>query len=307
MEVLGGGQVRPAPFEPRGAGQRLTGRTVAVATGVVPDAAMAAAVALLDVAAEGGGAALLDGRHHSALRRGEGGPGLSPEGVAIAAEDLRHGERGARHDRRSVDIRVAFPVRALGAGPADSRSSRPWMSRPAGSWPWSAGSDARAAAESYAGRCPPREGGPRTRGARRQHTAHHSPLSQVHYRHHPFFGQDVRARSRSPSGGPQRPRVLCEARRDAKPATRFRATGITAYLSIGRPPGRRGDARARAADRGARIAEDDEALRPDGRHGDGRRDRAHRDLSVGVPPGQRRDGHFCRPPSVSQTTVCDTC
>ncbi len=30
------------------------------------------------------------------------------------------------------------------------------------------------------------------RSARRKHTAHHSPLSQVHYRHHPLFGQDVR-------------------------------------------------------------------------------------------------------------------
>ena len=38
--------------------------------------------------------------------------------------------------------------------------------------------------------------------------------------------------------------------------------------------------RARAADRGARIAEHDEALRPDGAHSDGPRDRAHRDLSV---------------------------
>ena len=52
VEVLGGKQVRPAPFEPRGAGQRLTCRTVAVATGVVPDAPMTAVVTLLDVAAE---------------------------------------------------------------------------------------------------------------------------------------------------------------------------------------------------------------------------------------------------------------
>ena len=36
VEVLGGKQVLAAPFEPRGAGQRLIGRTVAVATGVVP-------------------------------------------------------------------------------------------------------------------------------------------------------------------------------------------------------------------------------------------------------------------------------
>ena len=40
----------------------------------------------------------------------------------------------------------------------------------------------------------------------------------------------------------------------------------------------RGDARARAADRRARVAEDDEALRPDGRCDQCRRDRTHRDL-----------------------------
>ena len=38
-------------------------------------------------------------------------------------------------------------------------------------------------------------------------------------------------------------------------------------------PVERGDAGARAADRRARVAEDDEALRPDRRRGDGRRDR----------------------------------
>ena len=54
----------------------------------------------------------------------------------------------------------------------------------------------------------------------------------------------------------------------------FRATGITAYLSNG------GTLRARAADRGTCVAEDDEALRPDGGHGDGRRDRTHRDLTT---------------------------
>ena len=44
----------------------------------------------------------------------------------------------------------------------------------------------------------------------------------------------------------------------------FRATGITAYLSNG------GDAGARAADRGARVTEDHEALRSHSGHGDGR-------------------------------------
>ena len=89
VEVLGRQQVCPAPFEPCGAGQRLTGRTVAVAARVVPDAPMAAVVTLLDVSAEGGGAALLDGGHHAAVRRREGGPDLGPEGIAVAAEDLR--------------------------------------------------------------------------------------------------------------------------------------------------------------------------------------------------------------------------
>ena len=44
-------------------------------------------------------------------------------------------------------------------------------------------------------------------------------------------------------------------------------------------PVERGNPGARAADRGARVAEDDEALRPYGGHRDGRRDRAHRDLN----------------------------
>ena len=64
---------------------------------------MAAVVTLLDVAAEGGGAALLDGRHHAAVRRREGGSDFGPEGIAVAAEHLRHGEHGAWHDRSSVD------------------------------------------------------------------------------------------------------------------------------------------------------------------------------------------------------------
>ena len=75
---------------------------------------MAAAVTLLDVTAERSGAALLDGRHHAALGRGEGGRDLRSEGVAVAAEDVRHGERGARHGRCSVDGLGAF-----GCGPRE--------------------------------------------------------------------------------------------------------------------------------------------------------------------------------------------
>ena len=53
-------------------------------------------------------------------------------------------------------------------------------------------------------------------------------------------------------------------------------------------PVERGDAGARAADRRARVAEDDEALRPDGGHGDRRRDRTHRDLISEVGAGNLR-------------------
>ena len=108
VEVLGGQQVRAALFEPLGAGQRLAGQAVAVAARVVPDAPTAAVVTLLDVAAERGGAALLDGRHHTALRRRQDGPDLGPKDIAVAAEHFRHGERGTRHGRRSVDGLGAF-------------------------------------------------------------------------------------------------------------------------------------------------------------------------------------------------------
>ena len=53
-------------------------------------------------------------------------------------------------------------------------------------------------------------------------------------------------------------------------------------------PIERRDPRAGAADCGARVSEDDEALRPDGGHGDGRRDRTHRDLNeVALPRSAR--------------------
>ena len=54
----------------------------------------------------------------------------------------------------------------------------------------------------------------------------------------------------------------------------------------------RRDARTRAADRRARLPEDDEALRPDGKHDHRRRDRAHRDLGGGRTA--RRRGTACR-------------
>ena len=66
----------------------------------------------------------------------------------------------------------------------------------------------------------------------------------------------------------------------------------------------RGDARARTADRRARVAEDDEALRPDGGHDHRRRDRAHRDLGVCPPPPTEPQswprGWACQPRRLAQ-------
>ena len=64
----------------------------------------------------------------------------------------------------------------------------------------------------------------------------------------------------------------------------FRATGITAYSVERRDP------RARAADRGARVPEDNEALRPDHGHDHRRRDRADRDLRGAHTSRRRRQG-----------------
>ena len=103
----GAGRERAAERGPVGQGARGVGRRPR-GRGRRPDAPMTALVTLLDVPAEGSGAALLDGRHHAAVRRREGGPDLGPEGIAVAAEHLRHGKRGARHDRSSVDDLGAF-------------------------------------------------------------------------------------------------------------------------------------------------------------------------------------------------------
>ena len=68
-------------------------------------------------------------------------------------------------------------------------------------------------------------------------------------------------------------------------------------------PVERGDAGTCPADRRARVAEDDEALRPDGRRGLARRDRAHRDLGVerGAPRGPRHGAPRGRNESPSGT------
>ena len=94
MEVLDLGKQLGLPaFEPLRAGERLALGTMPIAARVVGDALMATRVALLDMAAECGGAAQFDRAHHAPLDATEP-PGMGlPILRAAAAKDVRHLER----------------------------------------------------------------------------------------------------------------------------------------------------------------------------------------------------------------------
>ena len=113
MKILAVEQFGAALQEPAVACQSLALGTVAVAAGAIAETAVAASVTLFDQTAEGGGAALLDGRHDLALQGGEGLAGLRPEGLSVAAEDVGDLEAGAAH--RSAAERLV--------GKAGSRSN----------------------------------------------------------------------------------------------------------------------------------------------------------------------------------------
>ena len=97
VEVLAREQLVTALLEPRFAGGPLALGAVAVAARAVAETAVAAAVALLDLAAEGGGAAELDGGQDAPLQGGQGHGEAGLEGLAVAAEDVRDFERRAAH------------------------------------------------------------------------------------------------------------------------------------------------------------------------------------------------------------------
>jgi len=86
MEVLDGQQFGAASIEPPCLGERLALGTVAIAAGIVADLDDAAGVTRVPMAAEGGGAARLDGVHGAALGAGQlmGPPIRRP----VGAEDL---------------------------------------------------------------------------------------------------------------------------------------------------------------------------------------------------------------------------
>ena len=97
MEVLAVEKFGLAVLDPFSASQRLTLGAVAIATGSVTNALMAALIALFDLSAESRRAAHLDGGHDASLRRRHRRAMLFSIGFAVAAEDVRHFQLRAIH------------------------------------------------------------------------------------------------------------------------------------------------------------------------------------------------------------------
>ncbi len=112
-------QLGPARGEPvLGRGALALG-TMPVAAGVVGDVAMTAVLAGCDMAAEGRGAAALDGRHDLELAEAHvAGVGYTP-GRAVGAEDIRDLQRWTRHDAAGF-TRLSFSSPSSAAAPAGS-------------------------------------------------------------------------------------------------------------------------------------------------------------------------------------------
>jgi len=97
MEVLAVEQFGLAALDPLSASQRLTLWAVAISTGAITNALVAALIALLDLTSECSRPAHLDGSHDAPLRRGHRRAMLLSVGFAVTAENIRHFELGAVH------------------------------------------------------------------------------------------------------------------------------------------------------------------------------------------------------------------
>src|ERR1700685_1772096 len=100
MEILGVEEFRLAVSEPLRTGERLALRAIPIATGIIGDALVPAAVALLDMTAKRCCATQLDCGHSATLRGGESGAVLLSICVAVAAEHIRHFGGVAGHRTR---------------------------------------------------------------------------------------------------------------------------------------------------------------------------------------------------------------
>ena len=105
-------------------------RAVPVATAVVGDANHAAVVAPLDMAAERRGAARLDGGHDAALVGREPTTLCGTERIAVAAEDVRHLQRGTHRSGSVGRDHLNRELIEWARRPGDQIRSRPGRSAP---------------------------------------------------------------------------------------------------------------------------------------------------------------------------------
>ena len=97
VEILGRQQIGPPVFQPRGAGQALTLRAMAVAAAVIGRPCEAAVLALLEMTAQNRRPAGRYGAHDLGLDPSEAAFVIFPVGRAVAAEHVRHLQR-PKHD-----------------------------------------------------------------------------------------------------------------------------------------------------------------------------------------------------------------
>jgi hypothetical protein len=97
MHIVDRQQFLAAPGEPLVASVGLALWTVSGTAGVERDGLVAALAAAVQMAAEGGRAAILDGGKHAEVQPGQPGPALLHEAVAMRTDDIGHLERWPFH------------------------------------------------------------------------------------------------------------------------------------------------------------------------------------------------------------------
>ena len=117
--------------EPFPAGLPLAFGAMPVAAGIIGHTDRPAGPAALDMAAEFGGPAQLDGAHHATLDASEMAVMNLPIRLAVAAEDIRH-LQSRRHGRDPISpaARPRCSAGRAGLSCAGSDRSRPWCSAP---------------------------------------------------------------------------------------------------------------------------------------------------------------------------------
>jgi hypothetical protein len=101
VEILDRQQFTPAILQPLSCGQGLALGTMAMTTGVVGDGLVTAVVALIHVAAQGGGTTAFNGAHGAVLLWRQRGAVRVPVRGPILAEDIGDFHRGCSHQSAS--------------------------------------------------------------------------------------------------------------------------------------------------------------------------------------------------------------